>query len=214
MLHQPWRWMAQNADVVAALADLLIAVIWLAYLQLFLREYLGRHRPYLVIHHAQGETLDASCLLVNMSQEIVHVQCVMACVTTAEHEYTHQVTDYRRVSADDHQIENILRQGPLQPGEYLLLGCVQDIIMGRYMNSDGEMTAASLSLRIDQVLGFEIRAVALHGPSGRVAGARRRFTVEMDGEQPLIHPQTMLTEQFLSRRKRRQVLAWLHNAPF
>ncbi|MDF0750097.1 hypothetical protein NLU14_07615 [Marinobacter sp. 71-i] len=70
--------------------------------------------PYLVIHHAQNENPDALCLLVNMGKETVHVQCVQVVLQTrSSEEKTLTVTECRRVGADDSNVRQVLRQGPL-----------------------------------------------------------------------------------------------------
>ncbi|WP_273206226.1 hypothetical protein [Marinobacter subterrani] len=89
----------------------------------FLLQYTRNNRPYLLIHHAQNENPDALCLLVNMGKETVHVQCVQVVLfTRAGEEKLMTVTEYRRVSEDDTNVHQVLWQGPLQPGGYLVLG--------------------------------------------------------------------------------------------
>lgn len=91
--------------------------------KLFFLQYKRNNRPYLLIHHAQNENPDALCLLVNMGKETVHVQCFQVVLfTRAGEEKLMTVTEYRQVSADDTNVLQVLRQGPLQPGGYLVFG--------------------------------------------------------------------------------------------
>lgn len=103
-------------DYVSPISSAIMAVVWIVYFQLFFLQYKRNNRPYLVIHHAQNENPDALCLLVNMGQETVHIQCVQVVVhTRAGQEKTLTVTQYESVAPDDSNVQHALRQGRCLP---------------------------------------------------------------------------------------------------
>ena len=124
-------------DYVSPISSAIMAVVWIVYFQLFFLQYKRNNRPYLVIHHAQNENPDALCLLVNMGQETVHIQCVQVVVhTRAGQEKTLTVTQYESVAPDDSNVQHALRQGPVPSGGYLVLGSFRNVILGK--NSEDE----------------------------------------------------------------------------
>lgn len=206
-----WNWLQQNTAAVTGASDLMFAAIWVIYLQLFYRQYRRQKRVELLIHHAQGMGPSASCLLVNMSSEPVHIQCVMARVETLHETRTHQVTDYRRISVDDAHPKQLLRQGPLRSGDFLLLGRFMDILLARRRPDGKAAESNELPQELEDVLALEIRTVAIHGPSDHAVGARRRFEVEYQDGHLQIRPEQLDTEQLASRHHRPLVRAWLRD---
>nr|WP_251068297.1 hypothetical protein [Marinobacter sp. C7] len=180
-----------------------MAVVWIIYFQLFFLQYKRNNRPYLIIHHAQNENPDALCLMVNMGKEPVHVQCVQAVLyTRAGEQKVMTVTEYRRVAADDTNVHQVLRQGPLQPGGYLVLGSFRNIILGRRSEeSDSDYL-------FEDITAIEVRAAVVHGPSSYPVGVRRRFTLRHEGGAA-IFPRNIHSEQLIRRRDREEVRRWL-----
>lgn len=190
-------------EYIAPLSSAVMAIVWVVYFPLFFFQYQRNNRPYLVIHHAQNENPDALCLLVNMGKEAVHVQCVQAVVRQrAGEENTLTVTQYDRVTADDKNIQQSLRQGPLQPGGYLVLGSFRNIILGR--KSDDE----DAFYLLEDIVQIELRAAVIHGPSKYPVGVRRRFVLTHEGETR-IFPHNIYSEQLISRKGRHTVRRWV-----
>lgn len=206
-----WNWLQQNATALTGLGNLLFVVIWTFYLQLFYRQYCRQQRAELVIHHAQGTSPSAGCLLVNMSQEAVHVQCVLAQIESEDAVRTHQVTDYGRISAGDPNTEQLLRQGPLKSGDYLWLGRFEDIVGGHDSREEQVLGREQLPLPLSEIRSLELRTVVIHGPSDHSIGARRRFVIRQRDGQMKIYPEQLYTDQLTSRRDRSQVRRWLQD---
>lgn len=188
---------------ITAVSSAIMALVWIVYFQLFFRQYRLSNRPYLVIHHAQNENPDALCLMINMGKEPVHVQCVQVLMRSRDGgESTLTVTEYRRVSPEDHNIQQILRQGPVQPGGYLMLGSFRNILLGRRSRDE----EADYSLR--EIEEFELRAALVHAPSRYPVGVRRRFRLgHEDGTH--VFPYSIYTEQLAGRRHRDTVRQWV-----
>ncbi|MCR9188341.1 MAG: hypothetical protein NXH96_06050 [Alteromonadaceae bacterium] len=190
-------------DYIAPVSSAIMAIVWIVYFQLFFLQYKRNNRPYLVIHHAQNENPDALCLLVNMGKETVHVQCVQVVLhTRAGEEKIMTVTEYRRVGADDANVHQVLRQGPLQPGGYLVLGSFRNIILGRRSEE------SESDYLFEDITGVEIRAAVIHGPTKYPVGVRRSFSLSHEG-RPEIFPRNIHSEQLVRRKDRHQVRRWV-----
>lgn len=189
-------------DYITPISSAIMAIVWVVYFQLFFIQYRRNNRPYLVIHHAQNESPDALCLLVNMGKEPVHVQCVQALITKESGtEEIVPVTNYERVNAEGGDIQQSIRQGPVQPGGFLVLGTFRNIILGR-RSDDSEAGTVLESVRT-----LEIRAAMVHGPSRFPIGVRRRFYLRHNGGT-CIYPQNIHSEQLIRRRDRAEVIQW------
>lgn len=190
-------------DYITPLSSAIMALVWIVYFQLFFLQYRRNNRPYLVIHHAQNENPDALCLLVNMGKETVHVQCVqIALFTRAGEEKTMTVSEYRRIQSDDSNVHQILRQGPLQPGGYLVLGSFKNIILGRRSKE------VDPNYLFEDIVDVEIRAAVIHGPSKYPVGVRRRFTLRHEAGSA-IFPRNIYSEQLVKRKDRHEVRRWV-----
>ncbi|MFW5823697.1 MAG: hypothetical protein ACOCVV_01890 [Marinobacter sp.] len=193
-------------DYIGPVSSAVMAIVWIVYFQVFFIQYKRNSRPYLVIHHAQNENPDAVCLLVNMGKETVHVQCVqLVAYTRAGEERVMTVTEYRRVGADDQSIQQILRQGPLQPGGYLVLGSFRSIILGRRSEDD------DAEYLLEDITDIELRAAFIHGPSRSPVGVRRHFVLRHEAGGTRILPHNIHSEQLTRRKDRHQVRQWVES---
>lgn len=190
-------------EMISAISSMVMAAVWVIYFQFFYFQYRRGNRPYLVVHHAQNDSPESLCLLVNMSAEPVHVQVVQVFIRDRSGvERTLTVTDYERVTESEAPIQHSLRQGPLRPGGYLLLGSFRSIILGRKSEDDDSVD------RLREVESLEIRAAVIHGPSAFPVGARRAFSVHRNGATRIV-PYNVHTEQLTRRRDRSTVREWL-----
>lgn len=189
-------------EYVAPISSAIMAFIWVVYLQLLFTQYRRNSRPYLIFHHSQNESPDALCLLVNMGEMAIHIECVQAVVTLHSGE-THKlaVTQFKRVNVMDQNIQQTLRQGPLLNGGYLVLGTFRDIIENTELGKGGAIV-------LEQVKSLELRAAAIHGPSKYPVGARRYFELTHD-ENSCIFPKQIYTEQMVKRKQQKEVIKWI-----
>lgn len=195
-----------NADWISTLCDILFVLIWAFYLQLFFRDMRRRNRPFMIIHHAQGNDPEALCLFVNMSKDPIHVQCVVAFIVGPHGRVTRYVTDYRRLH-DERDIGATLREGPIQPGGYLVLGTFEDILLGRQSEEDRQDDRHDLH-------GYEqlqLCVAVTHGPSEHHIGVRRTFAIEHHQNEIAIRAYSIYTEQLVTRRKRKVVRKWVED---
>ncbi|MFW5816670.1 MAG: hypothetical protein ACOCVP_07410 [Wenzhouxiangella sp.] len=198
-----------SPSVVTAATSVLMVVIWIAYLQLALMQFRRASRPFLIIHHAHENAPSALCMFVNMSQEPVHLECVLATITGEHGTAVRYVVDYHRMTPDDRDVQTRLRQGPIQPGGYLVLGSFADIILGRQSNPRRDEDTEEIDRRFDGIEQLSISVAVTHGPSKSYIGASRQFFLEHGDGQPLIRARSIHTEQLVHWPKRRRVRRWI-----
>lgn len=115
----------------------------------------------------------------------------------AEHENeTHAPHDPSR-PASPH-----VKAGPLQPGEYLLLGTFRELI--------DWVTVGDAGAEGEQPSFLEIRALFFHGVDDRPLGSHRTFRITYDEHNcaRMITPTTLHTPHLRRRRHRHQVEEW------
>jgi len=192
-------------ETISAISNVVMAAVWVVYFQFFYYQFRRSNRPYLVIHHAQSADPGSVCLLVNMSAEPVHIQAVQVVVVNqAGCQRTLTVTDYERVEEETGSLQRSLRQGPLSPGGFLLLGSFREIVLGRHRSDDDERSERLLR----EARSIEIRAVVIHGASDFPVAARRVFCVQQNNGAR-IRPYNVYTEQLTRRKHRSTVKKWL-----
>lgn len=191
-------------EYIAPISSAIMALIWVIYLQLLFIQYRRSNRPYLIFHHAQDENPDALCLLVNMGERAIHIECVQAVVKMKSGE-VHElaVTEFKRVNVMEQNVQQVLRQGPLLNGGYLILGTFRDIIQ----NTESEN---GLTVSLEEVETLELRAAAIHAPSKHPVGAKRGFILTHGGTS-CIFPTEIYTEQLVNRRHKREVVKWIES---
>lgn len=200
-------WSTENLTV---LSNVTMTIVWLVYLHLFLREHKRHNRPFLIIHHAQGCDPGALCLIVNMSKEPVHVLCVVAEVRGADGHVRRDVSDYRRFTPDDQNVQATLRQGPIQPGGYLTLGTFENIILGRQSIADDDEGSDDHLASLYEAKSLNLMVAVNHGPTRMPIGARRQFVVEKDDDgKVIVRATSIATEQMIKRSKRKEVKQWV-----
>ena len=205
-------WLQQYASALVAGGNFLLVIIWGVYLQMFYRQSQRQQDPTIVIHSAQGPAASSTCLLVNMSKEVLHVECVLAEIETEQETRVRQIHGYDSISGEDTQVRERLRQGPLQSGDFLLLGRLENILPESNTSPEGDEHRAFPPPSSSQVRALELHAVAFHGPTNDLIGARRRFNVEQQDGKVQIQPEALLTEQLTSRRDRARLRRWLRDS--
>lgn len=195
--------------MISALCSILMTFVWIVYLHIALVQYRRTNRPFLIIQHAHDDDPKALCFFVNMSKEPVHVLCVLAHIQGDKGNIHRNITDYDRVTPDDHNVQQRLRQGPIQPGGYLALGSFEEIILGKRSGPDDGEDSTHLLSTLHGINNLEICIALVHGPSRHHIGARRHFFIEREKGRFIIQARNIYTEQLVKRAKRKTVREWI-----
>jgi hypothetical protein len=186
-------WLQQHAQVISALASTGMMLIWVVYAWLFYQEFRRQRAAQLFIQATGDEQCGATCLLVNLSRETVHVLGTLA----ADRDTVVRLRDLS--GRGDVSPAQRAKLGPLGAGQAMDLGSFEDICRELSVQSK------SADERGDD-LSVEIRVAAIHGFREWPVGARRRFKVEPSGR---VVPEAHTTEQLRARRQGREVQGWV-----
>ncbi|WP_112500358.1 hypothetical protein [Agrobacterium sp. lyk4-40-TYG-31] len=195
------------APVVSAIASLGTLLIWAIYLHIFVGGHLRQIKPMLVINRGEGRTLGASCLVTNMSREPVHIQSVVATVTTQEMTYNAYITDAEdiRGSGRTSDWQRLTRQGPLQPGTMVdmgTFGCILDFAARSWSNEPAFIDSHFGEL----ATGVEITVLGIYGSEDLLIGASRSFEIDRSKSEIELRAVTALTRQLTAKKERKRLL--------
>lgn len=197
-------WFYEHANVVVAITNVGLLVVWAIYAHLFYRDYKRRHRPRIIIDQMSGRGTESTCVVTNMSKEWVYIECVFAAARTQEQEFAARVSEDQQVSSveqDDGEIESVTRQGPLAPGGLIVAGTLDDLARRTVPQVPARQSLEALN-------SLEIRVVAKLSSEDRPIGARRCFAVDANGRE-MFRPDQEGTQHMLSRVEREDVTRWL-----
>lgn len=193
---------------------ILTLIVWLVWLQLMYNDYRRRRQPRMLIHQTEGFGPNSHCLLVNLSEAVIHVECVRAVSISDSGESSISLGTDVELSSDQNldtvELENTIRQGPLMQGELMRLGSFEEILE----RVEGASPRKGKWLGPDDLPGvhrIEIRVVAVYGRSDRSVGASRRFDLYSGTEDDTVRvrPVDSYTNQLYSRRGRKVAEKWL-----
>lgn len=206
-------WLTSHAQLVSSLVTLATLLVWLVWLQLMYSDYRSRRQPRMLIHQTEGGGPGSHCLLVNLSQDVIHVQCVRAVSVGPEGERATALGAGIELSPHQdlgpEELENAIRQGPLRQGEFLRLGSFEEIletVVGATPVEDREWLRPK---DVEGIERIEMRVVAVYGRSDRSVGASRRFELTTRDDELKVRPLDTYTKQLSRRRDRARAEQWL-----
>lgn len=193
---------------------ILTLLVWLVWLQLMYNDYRRRRQPRMLIHQTEGFRPNSHCLLVNLSEAVIHVECVRAVSIGDSGESSISLGSQVELTPDGDlgpaELENMIRQGPLRQGEFMRLGSFEEILerVAGTSPTDGSVLGPDDLPGVHRV---EIRVVAVYGRSDRSVGASRRFDLHSDTEDDTVRvrPVDTYTNQLYNRRGRKLAEQWL-----
>ena len=210
-------WISQHQKVLSVLISFGTLLIWLVYAQLLYQSYRRQRRPRIVINRGKHRSVNALCLISNMSAESVFVEHIVARLETDRGVFRADVTeleqDYEQGDEDREQqhgtapdsLRDSTRQGPLAPGEFLHIGAFDGVI-------ERVCRAQGLSLEADdgdersvRPEALTIQVVAIYGSDDLPIGVERRFLIRETDRGHLLVPASWDSKRLAGRRQRRQL---------
>lgn len=198
------EWLQNNANIVNATSSVAMLVVWMIYLQVFLRGYLHQVRAKIIINRAVCRTLGAHCFISNMSSQAIYIEAVIVTLECGDYRVSVPATDIHTFDAERRPSDprRETHQGPLHSGEQTWIGTFNELIQ-RVADRQGEppdhFTGSG------QTIAIEVMVIADYLSEDLLVGARRRFTANWKGKTWLVRPNTIQTEQIRSRRERRAI---------
>jgi hypothetical protein len=199
------EWIKTNHQLISLALSAAMLLVWIGYLQVFVRSYVRQTRPKILINRGGGSTLDAVCLVSNMSSDVIYVESIIIRLKTADDEWTCPVTELDGLEEWNEPTDLNLktRQGTLDPGKVRNMGTFRTIIEHTL-----RATSEDVELGTDQwerLKRFDVQVIATYGSEDLPIGANRWFSLSWEGGSATMRPETAGTVQIRSRRKRRKI---------
>lgn len=189
---------------VSAVFNGIMAVVWIAYLNVFLREFKSHYRARLFIQ-LHGRDVDAPCVLVNMSDKAVSIASVQLRLRyDKEEDGNDRVVDVTNAGL----LRDTSSAGvpaALRSAEFVNLGGFGELVA---LACDGRQHDGPVEGLPEGLCGVEVRGVIQHGASDHPGAVCRSFAVERDGAKWLVTPDGG-TRMWYSRRGRRLAETWM-----
>lgn len=192
-----FEFISQNASAISAIANVVMVLVWIVYLQLLLNSFLRQRRSSLIISCSVSPSNQPTCFVSNMSEGRFHIQNVAGTVMIDGEDYRADITE---PVADDHETSF---QRPLADGQSLDLGIFRALLQ--------RVEAANPDLQRDALqshgeLDFYVTIVGVHGASRKSVAARRGFRLEKKAGDVKAYGLERQTDQFRWGRARRKIL--------
>lgn len=205
------NWLFQHTDFINTLANIGVLLVWLVYAQLLYRNYSRQRQAKIIINQVQGYDLDSMCMISNMSQEAIYLECLIAEIVHEEGTLLFNIADHKRdpEKQSRDKLSTITLQGPLQSSGHVIVGKFRDILnrtLGESLTDHNLKENGEFERVLAGVRSLEIRAIADYGPEDNPICARKRFILEKaDPGKELLYPENFSTEQAYNFRSRRMV---------
>ena len=191
------RFLLDHVDIVNAVLNGLMVLIWTAYLHIIMRSHLRQSRSLIHIDIGAAKGSGSRCLVTNLSPNAIYIQGLVADLEHDGNKARTIVTDRNEISGDETQDPlGCTNRGTLQPGETVDIGSLSDIVT-RARISLGEDWSAD---RIDSVT---ITVVAIPGLSDCIVGAVKTFKAEDCASGKRFISSKILTHQLRPRQTRK-----------
>ncbi|QJX02048.1 hypothetical protein HML84_07495 [Alcanivorax sp. IO_7] len=125
-------WISQHQKVLSVLISFGTLLIWLVYAQLLYQSYRRQRRPRIVINRGKHRSVNALCLISNMSAESVFVEHIVARLETDRGVFRADVTELEQdyEQGDEHReqrhgtapdsLRDSTRQGRWHPANFCI----------------------------------------------------------------------------------------------
>ncbi|WP_136634633.1 hypothetical protein [Pseudooceanicola onchidii] len=200
-------WIESHATLISAGVQIVTALVWVVYLQVFVVSFRRQRRSNILINRVAGNHDRGHLLVGNMGAEPIYVSAVMVEPRIGGQLRRAMVTDSLTGSdglAEDQAVSQS-RQGPLNSAETRDIGALGDLL-------DVALADMGCADRMDEVDQVTITAVAEGTFDRHLVAGQRVFGVHHDGDRRRFLPTQSQTRQIRSRRARRALSARLDTA--
>ncbi|MEQ8558246.1 MAG: hypothetical protein RIB03_08010 [Henriciella sp.] len=193
-----FEFISKNASAISAIANVIMVMVWITYLQLLLNGILRQRRSSLIISCSVSTDNTPTCFVSNMSEGRFHIQNIDGTIEIDGEAYGGDITE---PIANSHEQSF---QRPLADGESLELGTFRDLL-------DRVVAAQKGNLESDLLqrygtLDFYITIVGIHGASRKAVAARRAFRLRSEGGNLKASGLLRHTEQYRWGPRRQRIV--------
>lgn len=208
-----WQWISSNSGAISAVASFCTLFIWLFYAQLLYLNFKRQRQPKIIVNRGAGSGLSARCVISNMSSEAIFIEHLAALVFTDRGRLMSDLTDLEPSQDSEgsekwQNLDEVTRQGPMQPGHYSHAGSFAEIV-DRIYASHGVASQGGVARDGRRLQALEIRIIAVYGSEDKPVGASRSFAVVQRENGVVLQAPTIETQRYASRFKRLRVRKWI-----
>lgn len=185
-----WTWLQDSAQVINALAAVLMLVVWVLYFQLLYGQYQHRLRAKILINRRGGTGLNARCIISNMSAEPIYIEEILMVLAPRVGGEKEKIVALEN-SEDERQI---WQQGPLKSGDMVDIATFGDLV-------SAGLAACGPEMQIEDLRSFKLIVVATYTAEDRLVAAERAFDM-LQGD---LHPRSYTARQVRSHAQRRKL---------
>lgn len=197
------EWLSANSDALSVITSAILALIWIAYLQMFFQQMRRNRRPVILISRSAGRGPDARIFVSNMGAEPIYLVNLIADIETEKVSAVAIITDHDDISGEETgNPAEATNEGPLGSGQYLDAGSFNHL-MSRIAEH------ANPQIDVEEVTRITLTVAASTGHSTRIAGGRRSFAIGRGNDDIVFQPETFDTYQLrgpLTRHRLRKRL--------
>lgn len=191
-------WLTENIEVVQLVASLTTTVVWIVYLNIFLKGFIQQRRSSLLINRGGGEDLDSRCLISNMGDQPIYLLDVLAATDGESAPSLASVVDRKELrNGENERSSAITGQGPVKSGDFVDIGSFRDVT--ERADFHGLKDASGDGERLKLIV------VAATNQAQHIVAATREFDIAADGDGVAVRPRTVEAHQIRARRKRKRL---------
>ena len=197
----------RHSELISMLSNVGVLLVWLVYAQLLYLNFSRQRKPKININQIHGYELGSSvCVISNLSQEPIQVECVLLVLLFSDHSLVYNVTEKQRNDGSQSwdNIHALTRQGALTSGSHVSLGRFCELLDHHSANEPCQMLSEENQIKAaGDIQGIEMRAIADYGPDRHPVGASRRFKLEQNDQgEWILYPESFYTQQVTGWRAR------------
>lgn len=213
---------------LSAGASLLMVLVWVVYLQLFLKEYKAKRQVNAFFTMENGYDLNALCVLTNMSERPVTISSVYAVYHSRDKGYEPggleravEITDFGiQYSSPPNQAQDrreeravypYIAQGPLRDGDFLDLGSFKNLLARASAGAPRRDLVKSVSLpELPSQARLEIKAIVFYSLSKRPALISRDYLIIKRKKDWRVEPLDYQTKIYTGRKVNKLAWRWMN----
>ena len=206
------NWITSNIQVVSAAINLVMLMVWLAYLHVFLSNFRRNTRSKIMISLSGDCGFKSTCLVTNMSSEAIYIQSIIIDLEAQEGRRSYPITEIESFEkwAEPSDLKIWSRQGPLGAGQARNIGTFEGMLAHAIQEENVSIEAVERQMD-GPLAALEIRVIAAYASEDLPVGAVRKFRVLRSERGPQLRAESSIATQIRSRRERRAIKELLNS---
>ncbi|MCJ8139269.1 hypothetical protein [Falsirhodobacter halotolerans] len=197
-------WVLDHSPFLMFCATAITSVVWIIYLQVFLRSYLRQRRSMILITAAGGRGMESHCIVTQLGLEPISILSVILDVADDTTSLRAVIPERNELMVDEGNEQTLAtNQGPMAVGTMRDIGRFSTLLK-RATDDNPEIS------EMGEIVRITVTIVAATSAGPTLTGAARSFAkvVEQSGRTRM-RGMTVETRQLHTRKDRRALLGIL-----